>query len=810
MQERDSQQQKRRPVVPAFLREFLSEPLKNLQEEALTEQSRAALSEEVLKEVRAALPRIRAALGNRYLPVPAVEVPIGNLDISIRTYNCLLALGVENQLSLIGELTLDDLLKTRNFGVKSLLDLLTALESVEVAREVAIDEPVAPAQPQAAPPDPWVTSEDILKIQNCAERQLPIPAKIRQKCLPPLPEELRLNRLGLKRRTYHCLETAGYAREPRKLSKQSLHDLLRSLRGFGKESLADLLTALEPYLCLARNREAEPSRAQELTDVVTRLLEIPAIETITPDDVRLGQLLRAIVPVAANVRDAGEKLLTGDYVPYDVSTTIRRIEQLTSQLEALAQLSLEEELNSLLPPGRSARDRQMFSRRYGLDGAPELTLQEVGKEFGGMTRERVRQICERIEGFFSNTFPYAPALDKAIDFVFEKMPELADEMESRLQASGIARTAFRMESLHNAARLFGREAPYAVVKTSQLRTVVAEDAAYSAKHLIRIARRATEHWGVVNIEEVASQAAEKFAFSTDFVARTLTRLEDFRWLDEASGWFWLASVPRNRLLTQIEKILAVARKIHVAELREGVRRHHRMEGFAPPQRVLLALCHQVSSYRVEGRWVSVVSLLDWQEVLSDTERLMVEILSAAGSVMPREKLEDACIAGGMNRTTFYLYLGYSALITKHSRGVYGLRGAEVSPGLVESLRIRSGRGRVLKDAGWTSSGEVWIAYQLSGSSVASGVCSVPAAFREAIQGDFALYSGEGSPIGTLSTNDTSVWGLRPLFSRRGAEEGDFLVLLFNLSSRSVSARLGDETVLDEFQNDSAEFAVDLS
>jgi hypothetical protein len=40
---------------------------------------------------------------------------------------------------------------------------------------------------------------------------------------------------------------------------------------------------------------------------------------------------------------------------------------------------------------------------------------------------------------------------------------------------------------------------------------------------------------------------------------------------------------------QVEKILSACKRIHVCELRAGVSRHHRREGFAPPQRVLLQL-----------------------------------------------------------------------------------------------------------------------------------------------------------------------------------------------------------------------------
>jgi RNA polymerase nonessential primary-like sigma factor len=38
------------------------------------------------------------------------------------------------------------------------------------------------------------------------------------------------------------------------------------------------------------------------------------------------------------------------------------------------------------------REREVIARRFGLDGRPESTLQEIGRDLGGITRERVHQI----------------------------------------------------------------------------------------------------------------------------------------------------------------------------------------------------------------------------------------------------------------------------------------------------------------------------------------------------------------------------------------------------------------------------------
>ena len=113
----------------------------------------------------------------------------------------------------------------------------------------------------------------------------------------------------------------------------------------------------------------------------------------------------------------------------------------------------------------------------------------------------------------------------------------------------------------------------------------------------------------------------------------LRGLAGFSWLDESSGWFWLKDNSRNRLLTPIRKILAVADRIELASLREGVGRHYLMQGFAPPRRVLLELCRQLPGFRVENTFIIADPPIDWQEELEAVERMMTRILKENGSVM---------------------------------------------------------------------------------------------------------------------------------------------------------------------------------
>ncbi len=174
-----------------------------------------------------------------------------------------------------------------------------------------------------------------------------------------------------------------------------------------------------------------------------------------------------------------------------------------------------------------------------------------------------------------------------------------------------------------------------------------------------------------------------------------------------------------------------------------------------------------------------------------------------GPIMQRSKFEELCVELDINRMTFFAYLKYSPVITKYAIGVYGLRGVQVPPGIVESLKpdFSRPRGCVLIDYGWALEGKVWLGHKISESMIKSGVIVVPGAMKRFIAGEFTLKTEDGLQVGRLVVKDSSAWSLGPFFRRRGGEVGDYLVLLLDLKARVTTIYIGDEGLLDEFRSD---------
>ena len=643
--------------------------------------------------------------------------------------------------------------------------------------------------------------------------------------------ELDIRYLDLSVRSYHCLKNLGVSNFGKDLTGLKLGELLK-IKGFGIISLIDVLTALEPMIALAEAEATERQRKQseafkeildeefdrkdrvsqsdrsskimigKLLSEAKRIRRSRWARRVTASDPRLGNFVRALGPQAPTVRGFVEQILSGKYRPKDPVDTLRRLRDLSERARQLSRLAFEEELMGFIPVTND-RNKKLVSRRFGWDGAGGATLQEVGDEFG-ITRERVRQVCSRVEKRLEGQTPFAPVLDRILLTISQCPLSSADQIEFQLKANGLTQGLIRLEGILNAAALLGRDVTFGIDETHGKRVALPADRLGAARVVVQTARRSIEHWGVATTEDVAAQASEKLstAITTEFVAHLLKDRTDFRWLDESGGWFLLISVPRNRLLNQIRKILAVAEGLEVSELRSGVCRHHRMKGVAPPQRVLLEFCREISWCHVDGKRITAEAVPNWREVLSDTEQLFVDVLMHDGPVMQRVRLEELCVARGMNRTTFYMYLEYSPILNRYAPGVYGLRGANVSSADIQVLIPKIRRGRVMKDYGWTENGQVWIAYSLSAAMIHSGVATLPAGIKHYVEGSFSLKAEDGLPVGTLVAAPGNVWGFGPFFRRRGGEPGDYLLVTLDLSKREATLRIGDASLLDRTEKTS--------
>lgn len=567
-------------------------------------------------------------------------------------------------------------------------------------------------------------------------------------------------------------------------------DVLQESAGHGTSEVADA----------SRERRTRSRAVHKAADAIRRRRWSERIRT---SDLRLGHRLETLRGGVATAREAAERLETDLFAAAAARTKARQLREFLAEAERLRRVELEDELDQILRGalGANSRSGNAVKLRLGLGGEPPLTLSKAGERVG-LTRERVRQVERSFVDAVRKSGAWTPVLEKVLKVTAEAGPMTAVDAQSLLLDKGLVRGSFSIESILSAAQVFELEPGFDFDRDANV--IYRSGSSASLRLVTSEARRLTTHWGAATVDALRAELGDRGA---DEIEPALLRIllgavPNLEWLDEEKEWFWVKGTSRNRLLNQAEKIIAVAGSIGIAELREGVGRFYRMDGFRPPREVLAQLCVQAELCRREGDlMIETPSVRPWEEVLGSTiERRIAEILFEHGPVMRRDDLEDIAVnERGLNRSSFYVYLGYSPIIARYAPGVYGLRGARVSAGEVNALIPPRAKTQRLVDHGWTSDGRVWIAYKMSEAALTAGVLSVPAALQEFVAGSYLLFSEQERPVGTLVIKGSHMWGVSPFYRRWGVEEGDFVVVTIDINASRATILSGGEEMLLRFQ-----------
>jgi hypothetical protein len=366
----------------------------------------------------------------------------------------------------------------------------------------------------------------------------------------------------------------------------------------------------------------------------------------------------------------------------------------------LSTLSLEAELATVAEHAEPGRTAQIAIRHWGWDGRGGATLEATGREFGGITRERVRQLCERLatrirsaaagEGTveraggagLATPIP-APALERALLRAAGAAPTTAQDLARRLADEHVAARPFDPHGLLTAARVLGHEAPFILETLKDVRVILPDppdptaDTAAVIAAIVDTARAVVRRAGAARVRDVTGQVAATLAVwvDDDLVTAVVSEPEDFVWLERRSGWFYLPSVAKNAVVSRVVKVLSVAGRLDLTDLHAGIRRDERMKDFVMPEYILGELCHRIPGVAVEDGRVHAREPIRPRDVLETTEMTLVRILLEHGGAMGRHALETLCLAAGMKASSFNNRIAYSPIITEQGYGRYGLRGS---------------------------------------------------------------------------------------------------------------------------------------
>ncbi len=361
--------------------------------------------------------------------------------------------------------------------------------------------------------------------------------------------------------------------------------------------------------------------------------------------------------------------------------------------------SLEAELAAVAERAEPGRTARVGVRQWGWDGHGGITLEAAGREFGGITRERVRQLCERLAtriragADLDRGGVPAPVLRRALLAAADAAPTTAKHLARRLADEHIAAHPFDPAGLLRAAEILGHEAPFTLAVVKDVRVVLPNppdptaDTSEVIAAIVDTARAIVRRAGAARVSDVTGRVAANLGVWVDdeLVLAVVSEPSDFVWLERRTGWFCLPSVARNAVVTRVVKILSIAGDATLADLHAGVRRDERMKEFVMPEYILGELCERVPGFVVKDDRVRLVLPVPLADVLETTELTLVRLLQAHGGVMERHELEQLCLAAGMKRSSFNNRVAYSPVLEDRGPGMYGLRG--------ESAPVAGGNGR---------------------------------------------------------------------------------------------------------------------
>lgn len=585
--------------------------------------------------------------------------------------------------------------------------------------------------------------------------------------------------------------------EDRPLADWTLGELKRAMH-MPLEALLRLLARMEAGYWvavpgLAQQRADEAAKRSEdlaplkvtqaIKELGTRALALTWLDSVRPNDLRFAH--------AAPGKPSAW-----------LATQLEQIEvprQFVDWMERLLQaetMSAEDEAKdvircagaSVVPPRTigDARERWLAAPilRYVCPEGDGRTLAAVGEALG-VTRERVRQQCERFEEFLASASIATPSVDRVIRIATRNAPAEVRDLDTQLRP--YLGPCFGIAALLEWARLLGEKS--IPIKRERVRMHVrgepvevamiqAAEAQTWVHSALRYVARDSWAFGCTNVLRVAGHLAitDGLAPGQDALVSALVASNGFRWLDEDAGWFSLGDTSNCGAAKRIRKILAVAEtsvgtdEITAALASDDLWLYREGPGVStatPPVHVLRELIKGWPGFKLvqKGRFVPAEGY-DFSGELGETERACLEIIGAFDGIACRFELKDEVVyRRGMTDTLLAAQLGSSPVFVKVEFGLYAARGRRIGDSALANARQRL-RARAMPDAldtGALNANEFRV--RVTEAALKNEQYHVPTRIAVGLQaGTYPVVGEDGVALGEAKVNQSgALTGINKLF-----------------------------------------------
>lgn len=461
------------------------------------------------------------------------------------------------------------------------------------------------------------------------------------------------------------------------------------------------------------------------------------------------------------------------------------------------------------------RNAELFAQRYGVMGPDAATLQACGDRFG-MTRERARQICERMlerGRAFGIEWDRTQSLELA-EVVRQSHPmsiEGADEaFRGRLgEALGIA------DARRFAGEVLGVKLPFVLLPVRieipgppEGLLFVPGDLPEWVECAVTHAKRLVRHSGAAHLNLLYALVVHELRAFIDPAEfrHTLTALPRFQWLGEP--WFWFGPEGSgNRMVDRAIELLAVAgRHVDIETIHAGLSRYTRTRvsaisdeaGVLVPVGVLLEVLKASPEFIVKQTDdVALAKPVSPDTLLSDSACALYEFMHARGGVAARSELNAAFIrTSRLNPVTMSVTLAIHPIFRQLDRGLFALRGRPLQfDRMVDAARsvgialAADGSRPPVHTAAVAEDGSVRFEFKITAGSVRNRLTHIPAWIRPALKPGAYRVDGGGRVVVPGGGKD-ELRGAVTAALRSGASIGDsWLLTLWSDAGRATVARL---------------------
>jgi hypothetical protein len=337
----------------------------------------------------------------------------------------------------------------------------------------------------------------------------------------------------------------------------------------------------------------------------------------------------------------------------------------------------------------------IFAERFGVLGEEASTLQSVGDRYG-LTRERVRQITEKMLERASVIPVKTPLIDAFIMEIEKSLPAKVNELNHIYRdflgenLSVYTLDQFCREILGKRFLEFSDTPAGMVVAWDLVAYAPNEDMAKDLRAIRESIKKMITSCGVAQISWVVGETSAVLGMplSREEVLKKAKLIGEFEWIHKDAGWFWLGEnyQNRNKLLSIVRKIMSVSQEaVDVSLIGHALlnsRREHygednprRQLHIEPSVLVVTEVLKKISwlDYKQSDDFYSKVTL-NPKETLSDIEWKVYDFLTQNGGIASRYSLTEAINQHGDHRQALAFMLNESPIITKVGRGVYMLIG----------------------------------------------------------------------------------------------------------------------------------------